>query len=373
MTVSSLKTFGALTAIAFAAGAILAPSVASALDFKGKTVTAVVPFKEGGGTDKINRMFAPFWGKHLPGQPKVIVRNMPGGASIRGNNWFHNSAKPDGLTIMGVSTSSQTGFTLGGKKVKYDLRKWRYILATPRGTVIYSNPSTGIKGVGKGDIGSDIKILRKHAMVTGAKNPTSAELRLFLAMELLGIKNVKAVFGLSTGKQRKALIRGELNINYDSGGSYLKKVTKYVKSGKVIPLMVLGYTGTDGKITKDPGYPNFPNIIDAYKAANGGKHPKEAGVLWDAYKNFYSMGVMTSKGMALPPKTPKKIVALYIKTAKKIIKDKKFWKIAKKKLGQYPVLFGLDAKKAFSDAVNVSPEVKAFMKKFVKEKFDANI
>jgi len=373
MTVSSLKTIGALTAVAFAAGTLLAPSIASALDFKGKTVTAIVPFKEGGGTDKINRMFAPFWGKHLPGQPKVIVRNMPGGGSIRGNNWFHNNAKPDGLTIMGVSTSSQTGFVLGGKKVKYDLRNWRYILATPRGTVIYSNPSTGIKGLGKGDLGKDLKKLQKHAMVTGAKNPTSAELRLFLAMELLGIKNVKAVFGLSTGKQRKALIRGELNINYDSGGSYQKKVMKYVKNGKVIPLMVLGYTNTEGKIVKDPGYPKFPTIIDAYKSINDGKHPSEKGVLWKAYKNFYSMGVMTSKGMALPPKTPKKIVSLYIKTAKTIIKDKKFWKVAKKRLGQYPILFGKDAKQAFSDAVDVTPEVKAFMKKFVKEKFDANI
>ena len=373
MAVRSLKTFGALTAIAFAAGAVLAPSVASAIDFKGKKVTAIVPFKEGGGTDKIMRMFAPFYEKHLPGNPTVIVRNMPGGASIRGNNWFHNNAKPDGLTYMGVSTSSQTGFTLGGKKVKYDLRKWRYILATPRGTVIYTNPSLGIKGVKGGDIGGDIKKLRKSALVTGAKNPTSAELRLFLALELLGIKNVKPVFGLSTGKQRKALIRGELNINYDSGGAYMKKVTKYVENGKVVPLMVLGYTEPDGKITKDPGYPNFPNIIDAYKGANGGKHPSAEGVLWQAFKNFYSMGVMTSKGMALPPKTPKKIVDIYIKTAKIIIKDKKFWKIAKKKLGQYPVLFGKDAKKAFSDAVNVSPEVKAYMKKFVKEKFDANI
>ena len=368
MTARTLKTFGALTAVALAAGAILTPTIASALSLEGKKVTAIVPFKEGGGTDKIVRMFAPYFEKYLPGNPTVIVRNMPGGGSIRGNNWFHNSAKPDGLTYTGVSTSSQTGFVLAGKKVKYNLKAWRYILSTPRGTVVYSRPDTGGK-----DVGADIKALRKTAIVTGAKNPTSAELRLFLAMELLGIKNVKPVFGLSTGKQRKAIIRGELNINYDSGGSYLKKVMKYVKKGTLVPVMTLGYTAKDGSIVRDPAYPNMPNIVDAYKAVNGGKHPSEKGILWAAYKNFYSMGVMTSKGFALPPKTPKKIVAAYIGAAKKIIKDKKFWKIAKKRLGNYPIDFGTDAKANFMAAIDVKPEVKAFMKKFVKEKFDANI
>jgi len=367
MTARTLKTFGALTAIALVAGAVLTPTIASAVDFKGKKVTALVPFKEGGGTDKIVRLFSPFFGKYLPGEPTVIVRNMPGGGSIRGNNWFHNSAKPDGLTFTGVSTSSQTGFVLGGKKVKYDLTKWRYILSTPRGTIVYARPETGVKGK---DIKADVMALRKAALVTGAKNPTSAELRLFLGLEMLGAKNVKSVFGLSTGKQRKALLRGELNINYDTGGAYLSKVKKkYADKGKVIPIMTLGYT-RGGKIVRDPAYPNMPTIVEAYQAVNG-KAP--SGILFKAYKNFYSMGVMTSKGFALPPKTPKKIVAAYISAAKKVIKDKGFWKIAKKRLGNYPIDFGKDAKQNFMDAVDVSPEVRAFMKKFVKEKFDANI
>jgi len=359
------------TAIAaLTAGALLMPSAASAVDFKGKTVTAMVAFKEGGGMDKAVRLFAPFFAKHLPGSPKVIVRNVPGGGGIRGNNWFHQNAEPNGLTYNGVTTSSQTGYVLGGKKVKYDLRTWRYILSTPRGTVVYTRPELGVAGK---DVGADVKALRKAKLVTGAKTPTSAELRLFLAMELLGIKNVKPVFGLSTGKQRKAIMRGELNINYDSGGTYLKSVMKYVKKGTVVPLMTLGFTAKDGSIVRDPAYPNYPNIVEAYKAANGGKHPSEKGVLWAAYKNFYSMGVMTSKGFALPPKTPQKIVDVYINTAKTITKDKKFWKIVKKRLGNYPIHFGKDAKKNFMDAVDVTPEVRAFMKKFVKEKFNANI
>jgi len=359
--------FGTVAVVTLAAGIALTPSGASAVDFKGKTITGIVAAKEGGGMDKIVRMFSPFFEKHLPGNPTVIVRNIPGGGTVRGNNWFHRNAKPDGLVYNGVTTSSQTNYVLGSKKIKYDLKTWKYILSTPRGTVVYTRPETGVKGK---DIGADIKALRKTKLIAGAKTPTSAELRLFLAMELLGIKNVKPVFGLSTGKQRKALIRGELNINYDSGGSYLKKVMKYVKKGKVIPVMTLGYTAKDGSIVRDPGYPEMPTIVDAYKALHG-KAP--SGTLWEAYKNFYSMGVMTSKGFALPPKTPQNIVDTYIKAAKAITKDKKFWKIAKKRLGSYPINFGKDARKNFMAAVDVKPEVKAFMKKFIKEKFDANI
>jgi hypothetical protein len=256
---------------------------------------------------------------------------------------------------------------LGGEKVRYKMKDWEYILATPRGTVIYARPETGVKGK---NIRDDIITLRNIQLVAGSKNPTSAELRNFLAYELLGIKNVKAVFGISGGGQRKAFLRGELNINADSGGAYLKSVTKYVKKGEAVPVMTLGYTDPNGNIVRDPGFPDLPTVLDAYKAVHGGKMP--SGNLWQAYKNLYSMSVMTSKGFALPSNTPQAIVDAYVAAAKKASKDKKFMKIAEKELGNYPILFGRDAKKAFSDAINVPPDVEAHLKEFIKKKFGSS-
>jgi tripartite-type tricarboxylate transporter receptor subunit TctC len=80
------KLLGTAAIVAIAGGAFLTPSIASAVDFKGKTITGIVAAKEGGGMDKIVRMFSPFFEKHLPGNPTVIVRNMPGGGTVRGNN-----------------------------------------------------------------------------------------------------------------------------------------------------------------------------------------------------------------------------------------------------------------------------------------------
>ncbi|MEQ8194783.1 MAG: hypothetical protein RIB59_09870 [Rhodospirillales bacterium] len=348
-------------------GAFLNPSVASAVDFSGKTITNLVPSPAGAGTDKFARMFAPFFKKYLPGNPTIIIQNMPGGSTIRGNNWFEKNAKPDGMMYVGITASSQTSFLLGGKKIKFDMTKWAYIVAAPRGNVFYALPSTGVKGK---NIRDDMAALRKAKLIAGMQNATSAELRDFLAFELLGL-TVKPVTGVKKPEQRKAILRGELNIGSQSAGAYIKHITKYVEKGQVVPVMTLGFSDADGNIVRDPGLPKIPTIIDIYKAVNGGKMP--SGALWDTYKNFYSIGVMTSKGLALPKGTPKAIVAAYVQAAKKTAEDKKFQKIAKKALGQYPLLFDKDATKAFADAVTLSPAAKAFVKKFVKEKFDVNI
>ncbi|MEQ8195297.1 MAG: hypothetical protein RIB59_12495 [Rhodospirillales bacterium] len=365
---TNAKFLGAISAVAILAGAALTATPASAVDFSGKTITAIVPFAEGGGSDRMARLWSPYYSKYLPGKPTIIIRNMPGGGAIRGSNWFHANAKPDGTMFSLVSTSSQTSQVLGGKKVKYNLLEWKMVVLEPVGTIFYTHPKLGLKGK---SIGEAVKAMRGQELVFGAKNPTAAELRGFLAYELLGIKNVKAVFGLSTGKQRKALLRGETNINYDSAGAYYSKVErKYVKSGKVAPLMTLGLW-KNGKFERDPGYPNLPTVVDAYKAANGGKEP--SGIAFEAFKNFFHMGVTASKAIALPPKTPQAVVDAWVEATKKVMKDPDFQKKADKILTSYDKVFGKDASDVIRAAIDMKPEVRAFMEKFLKEKFDVNI
>ncbi|MEQ8195301.1 MAG: hypothetical protein RIB59_12515, partial [Rhodospirillales bacterium] len=97
------------------------------------------------------------------------------------------------------------------------------------------------------------------------------------------------------------------------------------------------------------------------------------GPLFAAYKHIYTMGVMTSKGFALPPETPQEIVDAYTGAAEKILKDDGFWKVAKKRLSAYPVLIGKDAHEAIKQAVDVSPEAMDYLKKFISSKFNVNI
>src|SRR4051794_18734799 len=68
--------------------------------FQGKTITMLIDSAAGGGTDLTGRLLAPFLSKHLPGNPIVIVRNMPGAEGTVALNYFVQQVVPDGLTLI---------------------------------------------------------------------------------------------------------------------------------------------------------------------------------------------------------------------------------------------------------------------------------
>ena len=86
------------------------------VSFKGKTVTMIIGFAGGGGTDIAGRLIAAHLGKYLPGQPNVIVQNMPGAEGMTAMNFFGNQAKPDGLTITMGSGRSPTRSTSASRR-----------------------------------------------------------------------------------------------------------------------------------------------------------------------------------------------------------------------------------------------------------------
>src|SRR3954471_24301253 len=88
-----------LAAAVLAATPVLA-SVAQAADFyAGKQITIVVGFSTGGTYDVTARLWSRYLGKHLAGNPSVIVRNMPGSGSLVATNHLYNAAPKDGTTL----------------------------------------------------------------------------------------------------------------------------------------------------------------------------------------------------------------------------------------------------------------------------------
>ena len=349
-----------MVAAGFAATILIgsAPAVAD-VNFAGKKIQIVVPAKEGGGLDRYARLLAPFFQKYLPGKPTVLVFNKPGGGLIKGSNWFQRKAKPDGLIALGITTSVHTSFVFGGKKVKYDELGWRSVIVSPLGTVFYARTDTGVKGK---DPAADVKVLQAGKWITSGKTPNSAELRMFLALEMLGIKNVKPIFGISTAKRRNAIIRGEMHLGIDSAGAFIGKVTRYVKKGVVVPWMTLGFIDSAGNIVRDPLFPDLPSFPEVYKAVHG-KAP--SGNDWKMLKHLFNMGVMASKGIMLPKETPDDVLAAWISAAKMAVKDPELLKRAKRDMGGYPHSFGADADKIKKDAVDVTPESKAWMRNWI--------
>jgi tripartite-type tricarboxylate transporter receptor subunit TctC len=339
---------------------------AADVSFAGKKVTIIVPFKEGGGADVYARLFQPFLQKYLPGSPTVIVRNDPGGGSIKGANKFQR-VKGDGLTAMSCSTSTLVPFALGVKKVKYDVLSWRPVILSPQGSIFYATADTGVKG---SNIDDDIKALQGAKLNFGAKNPTSSELRAVLAYEMLGIKDVNVIFGLSSGKQRKALLRGELNINYDSANAYYRKVAKFHKEGKVTPIFTMGFAQADGQLVRDPAAPELATVTEAFENMHG---KKPEGPVAAAFLNFLHMGVSASKSLVLPAGTPDDVHAAWVAAIEKTRADPEFVKLSKKAIGVYPQYQGANATAVLKMATDMDPATRTWIKGFIKTRFGVDI
>ena len=264
-----------LSTVAALGAAIVLSGPVGAADFAGKRIEWIIPFQEGGGTDVWARFIVGPLSRELPGKPTIIIRNVPGGGSTTGANQFAQRAKPDGLTLLGTSGSTQFPYLLDDPRVKYDYKNWTALLASPTGGVAYVRPELGIKNA------TEIKKILKEPMKYGSQGATSLDLVPLLAFELLGL-NVEPVFGMEgRGAGRLAFERGEAKIDYQTSSAYLKQVVPLVEQGRAVPLFAWGVIDENGNLQRDPTFPNLPHFGEAYEIVHG---KKPEGPAFDAWK-----------------------------------------------------------------------------------------
>ena len=95
--------------------------------YKGKTIRIVVGYSPGGGFDTFARLVARNFGQHVPGNPKVIVVNMPGAGSLSAANRIYNMASPKGLTIVTFHYSNVPLDFIGDPNIQFDPLKYHWI------------------------------------------------------------------------------------------------------------------------------------------------------------------------------------------------------------------------------------------------------
>ncbi|MGZ8495037.1 MAG: hypothetical protein ACXWWP_03970, partial [Candidatus Binatia bacterium] len=91
--------------------------------YKGKTITVVQIVGAGGTGDLRRRALFPFLQKYIPGNPTIVSDYMPGGGGRKAANHVYRVARPDGLTIGGVSSSLVSNAILDTGGVQYDIDK----------------------------------------------------------------------------------------------------------------------------------------------------------------------------------------------------------------------------------------------------------
>jgi len=105
--------------------------------YQGKTIRIVIGSSTGGGYDLWARVLARYYGKYLPGNPTILVQNMPGAASIVAANYLYNVAKPDGLTLGALLPAIYFDQLVGRPEVKFDFAKIGWIGSPEQNDIIH--------------------------------------------------------------------------------------------------------------------------------------------------------------------------------------------------------------------------------------------
>jgi tripartite-type tricarboxylate transporter receptor subunit TctC len=95
--------------------------------FRGKTINIYVGSSAGGGYDTYARLLARHFGKRIPGQPTIVVQNMPGAGSNKAASYIYSVAPKDGTAIGAIFPGAVLQTLLGDTAVQHDPSKFVYL------------------------------------------------------------------------------------------------------------------------------------------------------------------------------------------------------------------------------------------------------
>jgi tripartite-type tricarboxylate transporter receptor subunit TctC len=293
--------------------------------FKGKTVTMIIGYAPGGGTDLTGRLLASFLGRHLPGEPTIVVQNIPGADGMTAMNFFVQQTKPDGLTLT-MGSGSQAEPTHYRKPLsRFDPTKFGFVGGVGRGgsAVVINKQSESRLYAGQG---------APVIMGTTSGAPRSNMEMAAWGREILGW-NLKWVIGYrGTNDLFLALERGEVDM---SATGNLAPIVKLMASGR-FKLLVQSGMLKDGNLISRAEFTEAPLISTLVAGKIGDPIAARAFDYWMA------VHAGPEKWLALPPQTPEPIVAAYREAFGKTTLDLEFVERSRKVADDFSPMSHLD-------------------------------
>ena len=113
--------------------------------YQGKTLRVIVASAAGGGSDIVARLMMRHLPRHIPGNPTIIVENMPGAGEIIGTNYVYGKAKPDGLTAL-FATGTPINQLIELPGIEFDVTKMPIIGGSSESVAAFvRTDKTGVK------------------------------------------------------------------------------------------------------------------------------------------------------------------------------------------------------------------------------------
>lgn len=215
--------------------------------FKGKTINFYIGSAPAGGYDTYGRLVVRALGKHIPGRPEVLPRNMPGGSSRVAASYVYNVASKDGLSLGMVNQELPLAQALG-EQLNFDTTKFNWI-GTPDtdNRVVVTLASSGVK---------TIEDAKKKEVVMGGSGPVEASGYPEMLNTMFGTK-FKTIKGYAGGNAiYLAMERGEVEGRADNAWeSWKGDRGDWVREGRVNVLVQVG-------LAKAPDLQNVPLLVD---------------------------------------------------------------------------------------------------------------
>lgn len=347
------NSFLGTAALVAAAIGYSTPSDVSAADYySGKTLNVIVGRGPGSGADSTARSFARYWKKYIPGNPKIVVRNMKGTPTY---NFIYQKAKPDGLTITFTPYDPVSQLTKR-KGFKADYSKMPFVGSLYNAALLYITTDQ-VKD------GSNLKGIKGARY--GGQGPTGRfDVIGRFTLEILG-----ADFKYSTGfggakKVLNAMRRREVDIQTIGLNLYRLSAEKpLVKTGKAVPMYYVPFPGHANIASELFG--DIPSFVDYYKKAHG-KMP--SGEKWEMFQWITNVMNAMSYSAFLPPNTPDAQRDILRAAYAKVVKDPAYLAEQKKMFGyNLPYVDPALAQTIINSMLTASQKNKDYMTAWLKE------
>jgi len=335
-------------------GAVAGPAAADEVaDFyKGKRLKMIVGSGAGGGYDTYGRLVARHIGKHIPGNPTMIVQNLTGAAGLRAANFMENVAPKDGTIVGGMQRSVALVQLMGQKGPKFKAAEllWLGSLAKEAGVCAMAT-RTGVKSL------ADTRKDKQLAM--GGTGPNSTEFWPALLRNTMG-SNFKLIRGYpSTPQIHLAISKGELDGVCQSWASFAVQAKQMMEEGTIKPIVQISLH-PDKEMTK-LGVPLLSEYLSRENLAKGQN--------LEDVRLFFQLTVIPpvmGRPFAMASGVPKARGDAMKKAFIAMTKDAEFLSDAKRLKRDIEVVTGDEIQKIIADLSKTPPKKLAAMKEMFK-------
>jgi len=308
--------------------------------FEGKTLRIIVGLGAGGGYDTYARVLARNIGRHIPGNPTIIVDNMPGAGSLISANHLYRIAKPDGLTVGHFTGGLFMGQVLGQPGIEFDARKFELVGAAVKEDVVCGlTKASGATSVEKW---AASKAPVKMGGVAPGVTPdnTARILKSALGLPIQVVSGYKG-----TADIRLAADGGELAGACWSWESMRVTWRNALEVGDVVVVLQV--------VAK--GFPDLPTVPLAISLAKS-----------DEARRLIKLGIQDAAAYArpfvLPPGTPKERVQTLRQAFQETLKDKAFLADTEKAKLMLDPVTGEELEKMVAELFTLDPAFLAKLK-----------